>query len=262
VEHIVQDSCSDDGTQDWLAKDKRVKAYIEKDQGMYDAVNRGMRRASGEVFAYLNCDEQYLPGALKAVARHFEQHPEAEVVFGDGIVVAPDGSYLCSRRSLLPRWAHTLVSGNLATMSCAAFFRRKVVVERGLYFDTKFRDLGDAHWIQALVEQAVPMSLLNDFTSVFTDTGDNMNLKPNAQRERRDRFNSAPAWARVMWRGVIVQHRLRKLMAGHYSQKPFEYAAYTTNSLEKRVVFKVDRPTAVWTPWKKHEEDLSSEPKK
>ena len=40
LEHIVQDSCSDDGTQDWLPQDRRVQAFIEKDKGMYDAVNR------------------------------------------------------------------------------------------------------------------------------------------------------------------------------------------------------------------------------
>ena len=62
-EHIVQDSCSDDGTRDWLPQDRRVKAFIEKDQGMYDAVNRGFKRAQGDIVAYLNCDEQYLPGA-------------------------------------------------------------------------------------------------------------------------------------------------------------------------------------------------------
>src|SRR5215831_17901881 len=55
LEHIVQDSCSDDGTQDWLPNDRRVKAFIEKDLGMYDAVNRGLRRARGEILAYLNC---------------------------------------------------------------------------------------------------------------------------------------------------------------------------------------------------------------
>jgi glycosyltransferase involved in cell wall biosynthesis len=73
LEHIVQDSCSDDGTQDWLPQDKRVKAFIEKDGGMYDAVNRGYRRATGDILAYLNCDEQYLPGALKAVADFLRQ---------------------------------------------------------------------------------------------------------------------------------------------------------------------------------------------
>jgi len=65
VEHIVQDAGSDDGTLDWLLADRRVKACVEKDEGMYDAINRGLRKATGEIFAYLNCDEQYLPGALK-----------------------------------------------------------------------------------------------------------------------------------------------------------------------------------------------------
>jgi len=46
-EHIVQDSCSDDGTQEWLPHDGRVRAFIEKRQGMYDAVNRGWKRAQG-----------------------------------------------------------------------------------------------------------------------------------------------------------------------------------------------------------------------
>src|SRR6202167_2040228 len=79
-EHIVQDSCSDDGTQDWLPHDSRVKAFIGKDGGMYDAVNRGYRRATGDILAYLNCDEQYLPGALKKVQQFFETHPQVEVL--------------------------------------------------------------------------------------------------------------------------------------------------------------------------------------
>src|SRR6266567_8816837 len=77
-EHIVQDSCSDDGTQDWLPKDSRVKAFIEKDKGMYDAVNRGFARATGDILAYINCDEQYLPGALKGVHDCFADHPEVD----------------------------------------------------------------------------------------------------------------------------------------------------------------------------------------
>src|SRR6185503_18334195 len=66
VEHIVQDAGSDDGTLAWLTNDPRVKAYVEKDEGMYDAINRGLRKATGDILAYLNCDEQYLPGALQA----------------------------------------------------------------------------------------------------------------------------------------------------------------------------------------------------
>src|ERR1041385_9120485 len=68
-EHIVQDSQSDEGTLDWLPQDRRVQAYIEKDQGMYDAINRGLARATGDLVAYLNCDEQYLPGTDRKSTR-------------------------------------------------------------------------------------------------------------------------------------------------------------------------------------------------
>src|ERR1700691_3683077 len=101
-EHIVQDSCSDDGTQDWLPQDRRVKAFIEKDTGMYDAVNRGFRRAQGEILAYLNCDEQYLPGALKAVHDFFQMHPDIDAVLPDTVIVNPGGGYICHRYSLVP----------------------------------------------------------------------------------------------------------------------------------------------------------------
>src|SRR6187399_1388121 len=79
VEHIVQDAGSDDGTLDWLPGDSRVKAFVETDSGMYDAINRGFRRATGDILAYLNCDEQYLPGALATVRDFFEKNPDVEV---------------------------------------------------------------------------------------------------------------------------------------------------------------------------------------
>ena len=107
AEHIVQDAGSDDGTLDWLTHDPRVQAYVEKDNGMYDAINRGLRRARGELLAYLNCDEQYLPGALKTVSDFFDRHPGVDVVFGDCVVVDAAGRYVCERQTLKPQRLHT-----------------------------------------------------------------------------------------------------------------------------------------------------------
>src|SRR3954466_2429731 len=149
-EHIVQDSCSDDGTQDWLPKEPRVKAFIEKDQGMYDAVNRGLRRAQGEILAYLNCDEQYLPGTLPTVASFFDRHPHIDIVFGDIVIVDAQGQYLQHRKVQVPLKYHTWTC-HLSTLSCATFFRRNVI-DNGFFFNPALPDVGDGEWMVRMLQ--------------------------------------------------------------------------------------------------------------
>jgi glycosyltransferase involved in cell wall biosynthesis len=244
VEHIVQDSCSDDGTQDWLPRDPRVKAFVEKDTGMYDAVNRGYRRATGDILAYLNCDEQYLPGALKAVREFFEANPQVEVALAGTIVTDGDGKYLCHRHSLVPHPQHIWFRFPMLTSS--VFIRRKVIHERGIYFDTRWRDLGDLHWVFALMKNRVPMAVGDTFTSVFADTGENMNLKPNGVREKAETARMIPGWVKALKPLWIFQHRLRRMSAGHFFIEPTSYAIYTRQSPGQRVTIDVPKPTAVW----------------
>jgi len=243
-EHFVQDSCSDDGTQDWLPQDRRVKAFIEKDSGMYDAVNRGYRRATGDLLAYLNCDEQYLPGALQAVHGFFEQHPQIEVALAGTIVTDGEGQYRCHRHSLVPHPQH--IWFRFPVLTSSVFIRRRVIHERGLFFDTRWRDLGDFHWVRALMKNRVPMAVCDAFTSVFADTGENMNLKPNAIREKAETAKMIPGWVRMLKPAWVLHHRLRRLAAGHFNLQPTSYSIYTLRSPEQRVRFEVPNPTAVW----------------
>jgi glycosyltransferase involved in cell wall biosynthesis len=244
LEHIVQDSCSDDGTQDWLAGDSRVKAFIEKDNGMYDAVNRGYRRATGDILAYLNCDEQYLPGALKTVQDFFEARPDVEVALAGTIITDEGGNYICHRPLLVPHPRH--VWFRFPVLTSSVFIRRRVVHERGLYFDTRWRDLGDFHWVLSLLSERVPMAVCPGFISVFADTGENMNLKPNALREMKETQAMTPQWLKMLKPVWIAQHRLRRLAAGHFSLQPTSYSIYTLQRPERRVRFDVSKPTAVW----------------
>jgi len=246
VEHIVQDSCSDDGTQDWLPQDKRVRAFIEKDTGMYDAINRGYRRAQGDILASLNCDEQYLPGALKSVQTFFETHPRVDVVFGDFLVLDERGNFICYRKVQVPLKYHLMVD-HLPTFTCATFFRRKLIQDYSCFYDTNWLDVGDAEWMLRLLRRSVPMATLRRFTSTFTDASNNMGLKPNADRESRRMYESAPAWARKLRRWIILHHRLRRLAGGMYSQKPFSYSIYTRQNPDRRDTFEVSKPTFIWT---------------
>jgi len=245
AEHIVQDACSDDGTRDWLPKDPRVKAFIEKDGGMYDAVNRGFDRSNGDLLAYLNCDEQYLPGALLAVKNHFAARPAVDAVIADTVVVNPRGDYLCHRYAYRPLPGHIFLRFTVLTSSL--FIRRRVFFEKGVRLDTRWRDLGDLFWINDMLKQQVRFSVLRQITSVFTETGDNMNLKPNAIRESALKDQSAPIWVKRLRWLLIGYHRWRMLSAGTFWKRPFDFSLYTADSPSCRETKRAIRPTALWT---------------
>lgn len=245
LEHIVQDSVSDDGTLEWLPGDARVKACIEKDQGMYDAVNRGLRKAKGEILAYINCDEQYLPGALSAVWDFFERNPEVDVVFADTIVVNGDGSFNCFRKVHIPERYHAIL-WDLSTLTSSMFFRRSVIDRHGLFFEPRLKDLGDVDWVLRALEKRIRMKVFRHYTSTFTETGENMNLRPNASRERAEFKRRAPGWARAVAPVFKWKYRVRRLCQGGFWQKPFSYSIFTKASPEARVTFQVDQPKALW----------------
>ncbi len=244
VEHIVQDAGSDDGTLDWLPRDPRVTAYVEKDAGMYDAVNRGLRRARGEILAYLNCDEQYLPGALRAVHDFFAQHPDIDMVFADMVVINPTGNYICHRKAMVPLRAHLWL--RFPAFTCSMFFRRRMLDQSGLYFDTRWRIAGDLFWVMKLLEQGIPMSTMRLFASAFTVTGKNMALQLSAMLEDQQKHEMTPFWVRKFAPAVVLHHHLRAVAHGLYFQKPFAYSIYTLGQPEHRATFEVLHPTVRW----------------
>jgi glycosyltransferase involved in cell wall biosynthesis len=244
VEHVVQDAGSDDGTLEWLSKDPRVSVFVERDTGMYDAINRGLRRAKGEIVAYLNCDEQYLPGALKKAYNFFDAHPDTDVLFGDAIVVNREGGYICHRKALMPLKSQMWY--RFPVLTCATFLRREVLERHRLYFDTSWRIIGDFFWIKQMVKRKIPMALIHEFTSVFADTGNNLSFQPNAENERSRMLLMRPGLVEILQPAIIFHHRLRMLLNGSYSQRPFEYSIYTSRSPEQRTVFHVDAPTGLW----------------
>jgi glycosyltransferase involved in cell wall biosynthesis len=88
VEHIVVDAASNDGTIDILRSYegkpgwRHLRWISERDGGQSDGINKGMRLASGEIFAYLCADDTYAPGALAFVDQFFREHPAVDLVYG------------------------------------------------------------------------------------------------------------------------------------------------------------------------------------
>ncbi len=245
LEHLVQDSCSGPEVEALASEFPHARFVIEKDEGMYDAVNRGLRQSSSDICAYINCDEQYLPGALAKVVRHMKQHPDIDILFGDVVVTDEHGRYTCSRQVLPPRYAHTK-SCYFSTFTAAMFFRRRILEDHGMYFDTAWKDLGDAEWGLRAFGAGLKMGVLRAYVASFVDTGEYMNLGENAKREYQRLRSQPPRWPVYLSRVWQAHHRLRRLVHGLYWPQPFSYAAYTLDEPDRRRTIDVQRPTALW----------------
>lgn len=89
IEYIVVDGCSTDGSVEIIKKHENKLAWwtSERDRGQADAINKGMSHARGEIVAWLNSDDYYLPGAVRSAVEAFASHPQAVMIYGDMLAV-------------------------------------------------------------------------------------------------------------------------------------------------------------------------------
>ncbi len=193
----------------------RLSIYSEADSGMYDAINRGWRRATGDVLAYLNSDEQYAEAAFANVYSILSNEPSLDLLFGDAVLLNPEGVPISYRRVILPNGAHTRVV-HLTTLSCATFFRRSLL-ERGLFLDPSYKAIGDAEWVWRIIRSKVRMKCIPKVLAAFTITGSNMGANSSAIAESRTWRHSAPAWLRLIKPALRLHHWIKKFASGAYA---------------------------------------------
>jgi glycosyltransferase involved in cell wall biosynthesis len=132
VEYIVMDGGSTDGTVEVLGSYKGRLRYLSgPDGGTADALNRGFGMARGSIYAWLNADDTYLPGAVSAAVRHLLEQPETAAVYGRGYWVDQHGKTL----DPYPTQAFDRDALGQDCYICqpACFFRKSAFVEaRGL----------------------------------------------------------------------------------------------------------------------------------
>lgn len=245
-EHIVIDGGSSDGTAAWLAARPGITSVSEKDRGMYDAVNKGLRLARGEILAYLNCDEQYLPGTLAFVRDFFAANPGVDILSGDVLVTRPDGSLVAFRKSFVTRPTY-VYARYLYTFTCALFFRR-CVIDAGFWFDPNLRIAGDTEWLLRVLRAGYVTRHCSRYFSIFMDTGKNASKGENAlAAARREYCQGMPIWLKAARLPINGLRLLEKALRGNYCQSiPLEYDIYPAGFPGRRCHYAASKVKFRW----------------
>ena len=148
LEYIVIDGGSRDGSLAVLERYQgRLAHWVsEPDQGQADAINKGLRLARGEIVAWLNSDDAYLPGAVAQAVEALEHDPDLGMVYADGLMVD-------SELTLLDR--HTYPQVGVLELLCfdvilqpTVFMRRRVLEDVGYLNPTYQLILDHELWVR------------------------------------------------------------------------------------------------------------------
>ena len=164
-EHIVIDGGSTDNTLETLKKYPHLTWVSEPDRGQTHAINKGLHRATGDILAYINSDDTYLPGAFHTVVAFFQRNPEFDMVYGDYNVIDATGHILKRARQIDFDYGMGCCIGfGIIISQPAAFWRRKVLENVG-FLNEQFDYAMDAeYWFRIAQQhniQHIPASLAN-----------------------------------------------------------------------------------------------------
>lgn len=154
LEYIVMDGSSSDGTQDIIRRYESKLSYWEStpDKGMYDALQKGFARSTGEIMGYINSDDLHFPHTLATVSQIFEDLPQVEWISSIRPAIANKNGAIVNLAALDGFHKNAFMRGEFmiqglfrieAIQQESTFWRRSLWEKAGAHLDTSLRLGGD-----------------------------------------------------------------------------------------------------------------------
>ncbi len=158
VEHLVIDGLSTDETVKVL--EQNLESYnlrwvSEKDQGMYDAINKGVAQSNGEIVTYLNTDDFYFPYSLDLVVRAFGADPELDIIYGDWVTYYTESGFV--EVMCYPSFDRFDLARYACLPQTAVFMRRRVFDRTGA-FDISYKLMADNEFFSRAVARGAKIA--------------------------------------------------------------------------------------------------------
>ena len=202
IEHIIIDGASTDSTlsvaQDYMQRSyaaqngHEVRIVSEPDNGLYDAMNKGLRQASGDYICFLNAGD-FFPNAnvldtivsRSLTGKSRQQLPA--VIYGNTDIVDNDGNFLRHRRLAPPRNL-TWRSFRKGMLVCHQAFYARLDIARTVPYDTRYRYSADVDWCIRVMKEAERMgaglAYVDSVVANYTQEGQTTKHHRDSLKER------------------------------------------------------------------------------
>ena len=167
LEYIIIDGGSTDGTLDIIRKYKEnLSVWIsEPDDGLYDAMNKGLAKATGEVFAFLNSDDYYTENVLERVNEYFKT---------DDVDMVSGNMYICAegtvKKAVYDKSNRENLLFGVVYPQPALFAKRELYIKYG-GFDTSYKIAADSDWVMKVCLNGAKVICVEDYFTYFSDGG-------------------------------------------------------------------------------------------
>jgi len=166
IEYIIVDGNSTDGTQAIIASyGNRISQYIsEPDQGMYDAINKGLKLATGDVIGLMHSDDAFYDDyAIGRIVASFEQDHKAEGVYGDGVYVSNDSEERLIRNRIGGAFSLQKIKSGWLPLHPTVYIRKSVIDKYGFY-NLDFKIASDTEFLlRYLYKYKIKMRYINAY---------------------------------------------------------------------------------------------------
>jgi glycosyltransferase involved in cell wall biosynthesis len=139
IEYIIIDGGSTDGTIDIIKKYENHLAYwvSEPDKGIYDAMNKGINRAKGDLIGIINSDDWYENGTINIIANYYGQYPDIGIFHGDMFVVYENN------KKILKKGTVANIKWKMDMNHPTCFVKRSLYCERLYPFNIRYKLAAD-----------------------------------------------------------------------------------------------------------------------
>jgi glycosyltransferase involved in cell wall biosynthesis len=187
IEYIIVDGNSTDGTMDIVSryKGKIAKAVSERDNGIYDAMNKGIKMSSGDIIYFLGADDTlYDNNVISDIVVEFNKDFDIDLIYGRVNKTKVPKSILPHIKVYQVKSKKDLLNNGICHQ---AIFSKKCLLERAGYFDTRYSICADFNWLVSVFGyQGLRVVYINRYIANYCYQGFSSSNNQINTKEQRD----------------------------------------------------------------------------